>query len=222
MTRTLRPLLLACLACPPVLADPPAPTHRLVTDPDERAAWGAEPGIDLWLLAEARAATPGERADRVRQHEQTAFNPTVNTGRWVSVQASQFHNVNSNHGYSTRGELMFALSGAGALNAIANVDLPEDRRLSWMDVWGVDSHPTASLAVSLWRRCTDDDGAVSTVQLASASSAAAFAGGAFFSDVPVVHPQGIVQHAHCAHHLRLFVTAANLGESIALLRVRLE
>ncbi|MBX3726746.1 MAG: hypothetical protein KF823_12615 [Xanthomonadales bacterium] len=222
MDRPLSLLLLACLTCPPALADPPHPGHRLVTDPAEMAAWDTAPGGELWLLADARAATPGERAERARQHELAAFNPAVNAGRWFHVQATEFLNVNASHGYSTRGELMFTLSGAGALDALANVDLPEDRRLSWMDVWGVDSHPTASLAVSLWRRCTDDTGAVSTVQLASASSGAAFAGGAFFSDVPVVHPQGIAQHEHCVHYLRLFVTAANLGESIALLRVRLE
>lgn len=218
--------LLGVFACGAAVADP-LPSDIRIMDPAELIRLGFDPATDeVWRAAEFDDSQMlQERLARTEVPASTpgpaALNPLVDE-IWTSVQSNDFHFRGASTVFSNTGQLELACSsGSPVRHADAAIQLPNDHRATWMDVWAVDSSTAAGLEVALYEICQNivDPTRRSVTQLAVVDTGAATSPGAVFMNKHS-GPNRWVRSATCSHMVRATWSSCAAGTSVRLQKVR--
>lgn len=223
--RTLCLITLLALAGGTVHADP-QPGDTRITDPAEVTRLGFDPATDeVW-----RAADFDDR-DLLQQRldrealggdvEPAAPNPLVDV-IWNSVQSNDFHFRGANAEYRNSPSMeLYCVASSPVRTADAAIQLPNDHRATWMDVWAHDSSNIAGLEVSLWEVCQNyaDASRRTAVQLAVVDTGVAATPGNVFLN-KYSGPNRWVRNATCSHMVRASWSSCGGGDKVLLRKVR--
>lgn len=219
-------VLAAMFACGVAVADP-LPTDVRIMDPAELMRLGFDPATDeVWRAAEfddrqmlqerlARAELPQSG------QSPSALDPLVDE-IWTSVQSNDFHFRGASTVFTNSNKLELSCSpGSPVRIADAAIQFPNDHRVTWMDVWAVDSSTTAGLEVALYEVCQNvvDASLRSVVQLAVVDTGLATSPGAVFMNKHS-GPNRWVRNATCSHMVRATWSSCAAGASVRLQKVR--
>ncbi len=192
-----------------------AGTDRVpITDPAELVAMGfPADATNVWRLVGAGSFVGGSaRPDAV-----TAW--TYNSH---SMTGDDFTTVSSQGAYNTGGN-SFLVCPAGANDRISSaaVELPTDRSLAYLDIWGKDATSTEAISVYLFETCQPADaaGLPSNTVLAQVDSPDAGGDGYFFSYATI--PTHYTDTQRCSYSINVALGSGTcVGADLTLHKVR--
>ena len=185
-----------------------------VNDPAELAAMGFPPTADnVWRLPrDPNQESPQDRAALGITPTNASYSMTGDD--FVTISSLSDYN-SANYGY------LYCPSGATSRIASAVVNVPTDRRLYFLDMWGRDASATQDINATLYATCQPSDGAgpPNNFVLAEVSSPAVVGDGDFFADdTPAAHyfdPQ------RCGYSINLVLGSGTcVGSDLTLYKVR--
>lgn len=212
----------ALFAAPIVAAEP---AYELISDPAELAAWGFDPdGDPIRRLSPVEDARPYEERLAERLAEEARNNAPDVGGRnvrWASVQGNDFKFLNEGTPYGTQGNFVLHLVPGGPNRfADAPIQLRDDRRLQWLDVWTSDTSVDHAVDVAFYRTCHESffSGAPVVTEIAVVS-AGTFSAGNRFQFVGV--PDTYVDNGLCTYFVRARFSSFDADQTVVLQKVRL-
>lgn len=202
----------------------PQPGDLRVTDPAQIRALGFDPATDEVFLAapvddRALLAARLARGDASPQ----APNPDVDP-IWTSVVGTDFRFNRETVPYTFTSNMSLTCDATGSsYGGYANIEFPNDHRITWMDVWAVDNSTTSGVRVSLWEICqrvNDPDPSLRTVTRISPiiDTGTADAPGAVWLNAHV-GPDRWVHTPTCSYLLRADLDCANSAVRLQKVRV---
>jgi hypothetical protein len=118
--------------------------------------------------------------------------------------------------YDTQGNgYLYCPAGASVRVASAAVNLPADRRVEYLDLWGVDNSAGDILGATLFATCHASDAAGSPGNTVLAEVDSNGISGAFFRDSAI--PEYFADPEHCAYTINLVFGEDGTCEGDALL-----
>jgi hypothetical protein len=212
-------LLLACSA------GAAEPAYEWITDPAQLEARGFAPdGPPIKRLVPDPTARAHELlAERRMQAALKSSGVDVGgeTVRWAAVQGADFKFLNEGALYSTTGNFVIhPLVGTPNIFADAPIQLRDDRRIQFLDVWTDDTNAAEEVDVALYRTCHPGftAGAPDITELAVIEGGT-FSGGNRFEDTTVpgaVH----VDNPLCTYFVRARFSTGSSGNTVVLQKVR--
>ena len=202
----------------------PQPGDLRVTDPAQIRALGFDPATDEVFLAapvDDRALLVARlaRGDASPQ----APNPDVDP-IWTSVVGTDFRFNRETVPYTFVSNMSLTCSATGeGYSAYANIEFPNDHRITWMDVWAVDNSTTSGVRVSLWEICQRVDNPDPSLRTVTRISPIIDTGTADAPDAvwlnAHVGPDRWVHAPTCSYLLRADLDCANSAVRLQKVRV---
>ncbi|MBZ0222387.1 MAG: hypothetical protein IT467_06665 [Dokdonella sp.] len=202
----------------------PQPGDLRVTDPAQIRALGFDPATDEVFLAapvddRALLAARLARGDASPQ----APNPDVDP-IWTSVVGTDFRFNRETVPYTFVSNMSLTCSATGeGYSAYANIEFPNDHRITWMDVWAVDNSTTSGVRVSLWEICQRVDNPDPSLRTVTRISPIIDTGTADAPDAvwlnAHVGPDRWVHAPTCSYLLRADLDCANSAVRLQKVRV---
>ena len=202
----------------------PQPGDLRVTDPAQIRALGFDPATDEVFLAapvddRALLAARLARGDASPQ----APNPDVDP-IWTSVVGTDFRFNRETVPYTFVSNMSLTCDATGSsFGAYANIEFPNDHRITWMDVWAVDNSTTSGVRVSLWEICQRVDNPDPSLRTVTRISPIIDTGTADAPDAvwlnAHVGPDRWVHAPTCSYLLRADLDCANSAVRLQKVRV---
>ncbi len=218
--------LLGMYVCAVAVADP-QPGDIRISDPAELVRLGFNPATDeVWRAAEIddRQMLQDRLARTERQQsslDPAAPNPLVDE-IWASVQATDFHFRGAAAGYALLNTFELMCKASSSIRvADAAIQFPNDHRVTWMDVWALDSSTEAGLEVALYEVCQNyaDASRRTVTQLAVVNTGVIpNPGGVFLNKHS--GPNRWVRNATCSHMVRATWSSCSADSQVRLQKVR--
>lgn len=195
-----------------------AELNRLGFDPATDEVWRASEFDDRNMLQERLA-----RTDIPQSGPGPAAPDPLLDEIWTSVQSNDFHFRSESTAYANSGQFeLYCSAGSPVRIADAAVQLPNDHRVTWMDVWAVDSSTEAGLEVALYEVCQNytDASERSVIQLAVVNTGVAPSPGPVFLNKHS-GPNRWVRNATCSYMVRATWSSCSAAANVRLQKVRL-